>query len=91
MAAPLVTAIPNAVGRIIYRKGGQFINRNTYLREIRRVGGKFGSARSHAQKLSQTQIADTLQNIFGSPIDGGNWRAKVRASEDRFTDYLGDL
>ena len=91
MPAPLVTAAVNSVGRTIFRKAGRFISKQDFLRESRRAaGGQFVSKLKHARGLSQTNLAELLQNKFGSPIDGGSWGAKIRKSAERFIDVAAD-
>jgi hypothetical protein len=90
--AAIFTAIPNAVGRIIYREAGRFISKQKYQREKRRGrGGKFRSKSDVIAGLDDRGLESFLRNQFGGgPIGGGNWVTRVRQSSERFADVLAD-
>jgi len=93
MATALVSAVVNLAGKTIYRQAGRFISKAVYLREIRRatgIGGRFVSAAQHARGLTKGGIADLLMNTVGPPIGGGDWVSRVRQSQSRFAELLGD-
>lgn len=91
MATPLVTAVVNKLGKTIFRQGGKFISRSTFLREVRRgPGGRFVSAVKHARSLTKPGLAQHILDVLGPPIGGGDWVSRVRKSEERFIELLGD-
>ena len=87
--ALILSAVPNALGRILYRQGGKFISKNKYLRELRRgVGGRFGTKVKQVSGLSKSGIAEQLMQEMGAPMGGGTWHARVKKSGKKFADML---
>jgi hypothetical protein len=96
MAAPILSAAVNALGRTVYRQGGKFISKEKFLRESRRIprgmpgAGQFVSRSTHAHSLNRAGLAQRLMDEIGAPIGGGDWTARVRKSTERFTDMLAE-
>lgn len=90
MAGPLLTAIPNELGRIVYRKAGRFISQADFLKEKRRLPtGRFQSKTDYIKGLGDRDLESYLRDAFGGgPLGGGQWVARVKQSAERFANML---